>query len=400
MVSDIPKTIPNFIIRTLSLGFYLDKFGGSPSAEFIFVFSYVFKLSEKGTYKEKKSRSFVNITTSKTLIDQLKEPGNDSAWEKFYKLYSPLIFGFVRKRHFDCATAEDILQMTMCELVRYIPRFEYDPSKGRFSSFLCRIVSRMISKWLIINKPNRIFWENSISTGDVDISDPQSFQMFGEFEREEKRVLLRHGLVRVKERVQPLTWESFYLYVLRGRSAKETAMELGISEAAVFKHKERIIACLKEEVKRLQNEIGELDEAADWGGEDYKDQNLKTSYVDTEIPSAEIGNRIDLVRKMYMNHPPPKTCGPKFFVITSGNSRWVDITGKFSIGSDASNILQLNSDTVSKKHCFVFDDQGNWIIRDLQSKNGVWVNNKPISEKILHNGDIITLGDIQLVFIS
>ena len=31
----------------------LDNFGGSPSAEFIFVFSYVFNMSEKGIYKRK-----------------------------------------------------------------------------------------------------------------------------------------------------------------------------------------------------------------------------------------------------------------------------------------------------------------------------------------------------------
>ena len=343
----------------------------------------------------------MNIETSKTLLDQLREPGNNPAWNQFYTLYSPLIFGFVRKRHFDRSTAEDILQETMCEVVRYLPRFEYNRQKGRFSNYLFKIVCRIISKRLKEKESRRIPMDSSACIEDMNIPDPHSLKIFDDFKLQEKRNLIRHALVRVKKRVEPLTWKSFDLYVLTGKSALDAATELGISDrSAVYKQKERVIAFLKEEVKKIQNEIGDLDEAASWEGKDYEDKNLKTSYFDVETPSTEVGKRIDLLRKIYLNHPPPGRCSPKFLVVTSGNSRWVDVTQKFYIGTHPTNSLQLNSDFVSKKHGVVVYNKGNWSIRDLQSKNGVLVNNQPISEKILNNGDIIKLGNIQLVFIS
>ena len=54
-------------------------------------------------------------------------------------LYSPVIYTFVRKFGFDGSIAEDILQETMCQLVRYISNFDYDQGKGRFSTYLCMV---------------------------------------------------------------------------------------------------------------------------------------------------------------------------------------------------------------------------------------------------------------------
>ena len=106
--------------------------------------------------------------------------------------------------------------------------------------------------------------------------------MFEQFEQLWKRNLINYAFKRVKEtRVRPSTWISFDLYVLKRKSAQETAKELGISEAAVFRHKVRVITFLKEEILNLQHEIGEEDELLGWESNDFGNNNLKTSYLDT-----------------------------------------------------------------------------------------------------------------------
>ena len=46
------------------------------------------------------------------------------------------------------------------------------------------------------------------------------------------------------------------------------------------------------------------------------------------------------------------------------------------------------------------EDVGRWIIADLQSANGVFVNNRKIVETELHDGDRIELGDVVMTFRS
>jgi len=53
---------------------------------------------------------------------------------------------------------------------------------------------------------------------------------------------------------------------------------------------------------------------------------------------------------------------------------------------------------VSRVHCEIIFKNGEYIIRDLDSTNGVTINGIRISEHRLENGDAIQLGAIVLSF--
>jgi hypothetical protein len=66
-----------------------------------------------------------------------------------------------------------------------------------------------------------------------------------------------------------------------------------------------------------------------------------------------------------------------------------------TIGRDARNAIQVNTNGVSREHARVFCDSGGWLIEDLGSRNGVWVNRVRIqSAKRLHNGDEIHISQV------
>lgn len=54
--------------------------------------------------------------------------------------------------------------------------------------------------------------------------------------------------------------------------------------------------------------------------------------------------------------------------------------------------VMLNDMTVSRVHAEMAKIQGEWTITDLDSFNGVWVNNKPVKNAVLHNGDLVQIG--------
>ncbi|MDO4842272.1 MAG: FHA domain-containing protein [Phoenicibacter congonensis] len=69
-----------------------------------------------------------------------------------------------------------------------------------------------------------------------------------------------------------------------------------------------------------------------------------------------------------------------------------------TIGRDPKRNIFLNDMTVSRAHASIMFEQGEWIIRDEGSFNGVWVNNKSVETKVLQNNDIIQLGNFLLEF--
>lgn len=69
------------------------------------------------------------------------------------------------------------------------------------------------------------------------------------------------------------------------------------------------------------------------------------------------------------------------------------------IGRSAQVDVPLVDDNASRQHCQVRKWAGKYVVEDLQSKNGTFVNGaKIVSEHPLNDGDLIAVGDTQLVF--
>jgi pSer/pThr/pTyr-binding forkhead associated (FHA) protein len=69
------------------------------------------------------------------------------------------------------------------------------------------------------------------------------------------------------------------------------------------------------------------------------------------------------------------------------------------IGRDASNSLAIRDLSLSRRHCVLRRQDDSYLIRDLESRNGTFVNGSPVSEARLKHGDQIALGDSVFVFL-
>jgi pSer/pThr/pTyr-binding forkhead associated (FHA) protein len=70
----------------------------------------------------------------------------------------------------------------------------------------------------------------------------------------------------------------------------------------------------------------------------------------------------------------------------------------FHIGRRRTNDIVIENLAVSGEHAKVDPSQEGFVLTDLQSKNGTYVNNKPITTRLLKNGDVIKIGMHSLVF--
>jgi hypothetical protein len=69
-----------------------------------------------------------------------------------------------------------------------------------------------------------------------------------------------------------------------------------------------------------------------------------------------------------------------------------------SIGRLPDNMIVIDNPAVSGRHARVFQEGNHYVIEDLKSTNGTFVNDKPISRHTLLEGDVVLLGKHSLVF--
>jgi adenylate cyclase len=69
-----------------------------------------------------------------------------------------------------------------------------------------------------------------------------------------------------------------------------------------------------------------------------------------------------------------------------------------TIGRATDNDIVLNDFSVSRRHAYLRRENGVWVLRDNHSTNGVRVNDKPVPESPVVDGDAATIGTFRLVF--
>ncbi|HJX26960.1 MAG TPA: FHA domain-containing protein, partial [Thermoanaerobaculia bacterium] len=70
----------------------------------------------------------------------------------------------------------------------------------------------------------------------------------------------------------------------------------------------------------------------------------------------------------------------------------------FSIGRQAGNTLQVLDPAASRRHCQIVPAEGGFIVRDLGSRQGTFVNGRPVHEHLLRDGDLVAVGETLLLF--
>lgn len=71
--------------------------------------------------------------------------------------------------------------------------------------------------------------------------------------------------------------------------------------------------------------------------------------------------------------------------------------GLLFIGRSAESDLVLSHGTVSRRHAAISLTGQGWVIKDLNSTNGTYLNGKEIAEALLKPGDVVEIGDSELL---
>ena len=189
-------------------------------------------------------------STHGTLLKELKE-GNETAWWEFRNTYRPLIFYCARKGGLSAGEFILLEQEVLLRFLKVSRNFEYDPRKGRFRTYLGRIVQAAICD-IRRNRPGR-------SSVAIDsLTEPGNFEFEWRWEEDWRRHVFWRAMKIAAKKYPPHVIMAFRRNVLDEVPAESVAKELDICLASVYNYRNKVLA----EIKRIVTEIDEEERKA------------------------------------------------------------------------------------------------------------------------------------------
>ena len=192
------------------------------------------------------------LPTRETLILRLRDPEDDASWSEFAEIYTPLLYGYCKKRGIQQADAADIAQDVMRSVALAMRRFEYDPEKGKFKAWLFTAVRHAIGRHFK-NLKRRPLTPADSQFIELMESTPEKSETV-DWERDYQRELLKWALAKVRPEFAERIWNAFEQTAVHGREAGEVADQIGMTKNAVAIAKFRVTKRLREKAESVDAE--------------------------------------------------------------------------------------------------------------------------------------------------
>jgi RNA polymerase sigma-70 factor (ECF subfamily) len=194
----------------------------------------------------------MTYTTHTTLLNRLSNGVDPAAWKEFHERYNDLLRGFAYRYGLQQADCDDIVQEVLLALSRTMPGFEYDPSRGKFRSYLKTLTIRTVFQ-ILRQKSSQKTLEDVDSAIEHAMTDPDTEAMW---EAEWRHHHVRRAMARLESEFNEKDRMAFSLYAVKNRSAGETADSLGLSLDQVYQAKSRILRRLSEMIEEQIRDEG------------------------------------------------------------------------------------------------------------------------------------------------
>lgn len=175
-------------------------------------------------------------TTRYSLMEGVKDRRNAVAWQEFYDLYQPLIYRYGRQRGLNHSDSEEVVAQCFALLASAMPKFQYSRTRGRFKSWLKKLVNHRISHLLAARREGPWPGAELAAPGDG---------VHALWEQAWRQEVLHHCIELARAEVSRKDFEVFRLNVLQEWEAARVAEYLDITPEQVYRIKYNVLQIVR-----------------------------------------------------------------------------------------------------------------------------------------------------------
>ncbi len=188
-------------------------------------------------------------STSQTLLERVRRR-DPEAWQRFAALYGPFVYRWSVRYGLQPHDAADVTQEVFRTVAEHLDRFQRRGSADSLRGWLWTVTRNKIH-----DHHRRRRQEPSAVGGTAALHQIQQVPDLPEATDDAPASLsaeLAHRALRlIQSDFESTTWRAFWAVVVEGRSTTDAAHELGLTVAAVYKAKSRVLIRLRQELDGL-----------------------------------------------------------------------------------------------------------------------------------------------------
>ncbi|MCA9187283.1 MAG: RNA polymerase sigma factor [Pirellulaceae bacterium] len=172
-----------------------------------------------------------------------------AAWSRLVNTFGPVVYRWCRASGIDEHQAADVVQDVFVSVARGIGQFQRQKEVGSFRAWLATITRSRVRDHF------RRAAKTQAAAGGSDAMDRIN-QLAEQVDSTICVDNIGHGMLRsvtdrVRSEFRDEVWKAFYMVAIDGRSAADTATELGMSVANVYQSKSRVLRRLRQSMAEL-----------------------------------------------------------------------------------------------------------------------------------------------------
>lgn len=193
-------------------------------------------------------------STSTTLLGRIAA-GDGVGFAEFERRYAPMIVTLGQLRRLDDRECAELVQEVLLVFFRKGDRFRFDPKRGRFRTFLGKVV-RDAATDIIRRRPGAPAAEIAAETPDPAPSpDLAADRALLRMMRDDAMEQL---LEELRKRVTPETYRIFEHYTLKQHSTDDPLDGVPVGRNRIYKANQRCRAILREAARKMCENDPEL----------------------------------------------------------------------------------------------------------------------------------------------
>lgn len=203
---------------------------------------------------EQDNVALATTVTGTHLLEELRDPANQIAWQQFVGRYRPLLLSYARGSFgLRADEAEDAAQIALAAFCEAYADGQYDPDRGRLRKWMFGIATNRFKQFVRGKAGNREVQIADASDATAFLAGiPDDGRLEERWEAEWRRAILRQCMEEIRFQFDARTVEAFELYVSRGWPARRVAAALETSENAVYLARHHILKRIRELVPRIE----------------------------------------------------------------------------------------------------------------------------------------------------